>query len=242
MSQTWIFFLALLGVMILAGVVQANFKKKFKTYGATPNSSGKSGAQIAQEILSKNGITDVKVVQGTKPLGDNFNPTNKTITLSPEVYGSASVAAEAVAAHEVGHAIQWHTSYVGIKVRDFFLPLAQAGGAIAGTAMNIGFIIMFMSLLFGFYSNIFLWIILVSAIGMGAVALFQLATLPVEFNASKRASVALTEGGYGGVDNQDSSGVKTMLNAAAMTYVVAAISTIVQVLYMVSILLANSNR
>ncbi|NQX83989.1 MAG: zinc metallopeptidase [Mycoplasmataceae bacterium] len=236
--EPWFWFLMIIAVMFIAVAVQSKFKKTFKIYGATPNSSGKSGAQIAQELLTKNGIDYVKVVSGNKKLGDNFNPTNKTITLSPEVYGSASIAAEAIAAHEVGHAVQWHKSYVGIKVRDFFMPVAKAGSVVAGSTINIAFMIIFFgSLFFGSIPVFSVWMLAIGAVGLAAVALFQIVTLPVEFNASARASKILANNGYTGTENQDANGIKKMLNTAAMTYVVAVMQSLVQIMYLLALIM-----
>jgi len=245
--EPWFWFLMLIVVMIIAGVIQSKFKGTFNKTGAMPNSSGKSGGQIAREILQKNGIDYVQVVAGSQRLGDNFNPMKKVITLSPEVYDSASIAAEAVAAHEVGHAIQWHNSYFAVKIRNFFLPIAQIGGSLSGVLLNVGFMVLFFGSIFvvDTTTNLMddptmiagMWMLIIAAAGLGAVALFQLITLPVEFNASARAKKQLVDGDY--INSSEKNAVASTLNAAAMTYVVAVVQTLAYIVYILSIVLAS---
>lgn len=186
-----------------------------------------TGAQVAQEILEKNGITDVRVIQSSGGvLSDHYDPTKNTVALSPEVFQNASIASIAVAAHEVGHAIQYATNYPGISLRNLLLKPAIIASQFSQLAIVIG-----LGLMTGESGNPFIFNLGITMIGI--IAAFQIATLPVEFDASKRALAILKAEGY--VDESELDGASTMLNAAALTYIAAVLGTLANLLYYIMI-------
>lgn len=207
-------YILLIPAFILALYAQFKVQSTFNKYSQVPLARGLTGAQVAAELLRRRGINDVKIepVQGL--LGDHYDPRSKTLRLSPTVYGSASVAAAGVAAHETGHAIQHREQYGPLVVRSAIVPVAQFGTPAAMILFVIG-------LLFGNPALIDLGIL----IFLGYV-LFAVVTLPVEFNASSRAVQVLQ--GEGLVLPQEAAGVRTVLNAAALTYVAAAAVAVLQ--------------
>lgn len=203
----------------LALSMWASFRVKstFNRYSKVRSRSGYSGAQAAQALLRSAGITDVRIVRSHGMLSDHYNPINKTLALSEPVYDSDSVAAIGVATHEAGHAIQHARHYAPLWIRSMLVPTANIGSSIGYFAMAIG---LFMS-----STNM----VLAGAVLFSAVLLFQIVTLPVEFNASARAKALVVE--HGIVTTQERAGVDAVLNAAALTYVAAAISTLLTLLY-----------
>ncbi|MGO1242587.1 MAG: zinc metallopeptidase [Sphingobacterium sp.] len=221
----WIIFI---GIALVSWIVQARFKSKFKTYSEIPLTSGLSGAEIAQKMLHENGINDVDVLVAEQgQLSDHYNPGNKTVNLSPEVYHGRSVAAAAVAAHECGHAVQHATAYGWLSFRSAMVPVVSVASRLTSWVLIAGVIMMFAA-----ESPILL------AIGVGALfltTLFSFITLPVEFDASNRALAWLnTAQVTHSVEEHD--GAKDALKWAAMTYVVAALSALVTLLYYASLL------
>ncbi len=221
----WIIFI---GIALVSWIVQARFKSKFKTYSEIPLSSGLSGAEIATRMLQENNINDVEVLVADQgQLSDHYNPANKTVNLSPEVYHGRSVAAAAVAAHECGHAVQHATAYNWLSFRSAMVPIVSVASKLTSWVLLAGVIMMFVA-----NSPILL------AIGVGALfltTLFSFITLPVEFDASNRALAWLnTAKVTHSVEEHD--GAKDALKWAAMTYVVAALSALVTLLYYASLL------
>jgi len=192
-------------------------RSAFKKYSRVRTMNGLTGAQAAEKMLSMAGIDDVKVVATRGMLSDHYNPLKKTLNLSEPVYGTASVAAVGVACHEAGHAIQHARGYKPLALRSALVPTAGIGS-------KLGIFVMFFGLLFQAPN-----LVLVGALLFSAVLLFQLVTLPVEFDASARAKKLSVE--YGIVAAQEREGIDRVLNAAAMTYVAAAVSTLVTLLY-----------
>ena len=192
-------------------------KSTFNKYSKVRSMRGMSGAQAAQELLRGAGISDVKIVRSSGMLSDHYNPVTKTLALSDPVYDSDSVAAIGVATHEAGHAIQHATHYAPLWVRSALVPTANIGSSIGYMVMLFG--------LFMASQNM----VLIGAILFSAVLLFQIVTLPVEFNASNRAKALVVQ--HGIVTMQERRGVDAVLNAAALTYVAAAISTLLTLLY-----------
>lgn len=193
--------------------VKANFKK----YSQVPSSCGLSGAQAATELLRREGIQGVQVIKTAGRLSDHYNPITKKLALSEDTYSSSSIAAIGVATHEAGHAIQHAQNYAPLWIRSLLVPTANIGS-------NIGYLVM----LFGLFlssTNM----VLVGAVLFSAVLLFQIVTLPVEFDASSRAKNLVVE--HGIILPQERRGVDAVLNAAALTYVAAAISTLLTLLY-----------
>ncbi|MFV2074066.1 MAG: zinc metallopeptidase [Thermoanaerobaculales bacterium] len=192
-------------------------KSNFKKYSRVPVSSGLSGAEAAQRVLDGAGISDVDVVSTGGLLSDHYNPLNKTLNLSKGVYGSRSLAAVGIAAHEAGHAIQHARHYGPLKLRSALVPTASIGS-------NLGYMVMLFGLFLSSQN-----MVMIGAVLFSAVLLFQLVTLPVEFDASNRAKALVVEYGIVGVGER--RGMDKVLNAAAMTYVAAVASSLATLLY-----------
>ena len=192
-------------------------KSTFNKYSKVRSMRGLTGAQAAQELLRGAGITDVKIVRSQGMLSDHYNPVNKTLALSDPVYDSDSVAAIGVATHEAGHAIQHARHYAPLWVRSALVPTANIGS-------SIGYMVMLFGLFLSSQN-----MVLIGAVLFSAVLLFQVVTLPVEFNASNRAKALVLE--HGIVTMDERRGVDAVLNAAALTYVAAAVSTLLTLLY-----------
>lgn len=210
---------------IISFAVNRRLKNKFKKYSKQPLHSGLSGREVAEKMLRENGIYDVQVTSVPGHLSDHYNPSNKTVNLSEQVYHGRSIAAAAVASHECGHAVQHATEYGMLKLRTALVPLQ----AISGKIMNI----LFMMMIFGgaflyqtFPTDIVLLVIIAA---YGVFTIFAFVTLPVEFDASNRALAWMEANGI--VDSQEQDGAKDALKWAAMTYVVAAIGSLVTLLY-----------
>jgi Zn-dependent membrane protease YugP len=208
--------------MILAGWATAKVKGNFARFSRVRAATGMTGAQVAREILRRNNLPDVDVVETRGMLSDHYDPRTRTVRLSPEVYRVPSVAAVAVAAHETGHALQHATRYAPLALRSAAVPIARLG-SYAPWLIIIG----------GFWLNM-LSLIYAGVILFAGVVAFQLVTLPVELNASTRARAQLERLRL--VSTTDSAGVRKVLNAAAMTYVAAAATAVLQLLYFVSLL------
>jgi hypothetical protein len=203
----------------LALSLWASFKVKrtFNRYSQVPSRSGRTGAEAARLLLDGAGISDVRIVRSHGMLSDHYNPLTKTLALSEPVHDSTSVAAIGVATHEAGHAIQHARKYAPLWVRSALVPTASIGS-------SVGYVVMLGGLFLSSQN-----MVLVGAILFSAVLLFQVVTLPVEFNASARAKALVLE--HGIVTVQEQQGVSRVLNAAALTYVAAAVSTLLTLLY-----------
>lgn len=218
-----IYFAILLIIPIWA---QSKVKNAYKKYSQIRNSSGMTGAQVARKILDENGLYDVKIEEVKGVLSDHYDPREKVVRLSTDNYHGYSMAAAAVAAHEVGHAQQDAEEYAFLKFRSALVPLASFGSRGAIYIIIIGFILSLPSLqLFGI-------------IFMAAAVLFQLVTLPVEFDASSRAMDQLV--GTGIIMNNEERETKKVLDAAALTYVAAALVAVMELMRFVFMFL-NSN-
>jgi Zn-dependent membrane protease YugP len=203
--------------LILALIAQIWVKSAYSKYSNVPTASGYSGAKAAAEILRRNGIMDVDVEVSEGYLSDHYDPGKKVLSLSPDVYSGRTMAAVGIAAHEAGHALQHADGYAPLKLRTALVPVSMLGSNLAWPLLFIGFLIQSASLInFGI-------------LFFGIVVLFQVVTLPVEFNASHRALAMLQSTGV--VSTEELGGARRMLNAAAMTYVAAAISAILQLVY-----------
>ncbi len=218
-----IYFLFLTPAILLS--LWASFKTRaaFKKYSRVRSMNGLTGAQAAKVLLERAGISDVKIVPTKGRLSDHYNPMTKTLALSETVYGSPSVAAVGVACHEAGHAIQHATRYAPLGLRSALVPTANIGSRLGYFVMLGGLILIYMGS--GAGANV----VLFGAVLFSAVLLFQIVTLPVEFDASARAKRLAFE--YGIVTAQERQGMAKVLNAAALTYVAAAISTLMTLLY-----------
>lgn len=213
------YVLVLIGV-ILSLAASAKVRTTFEKYSRVRSSSGLTGAEAAERILRRAGIFDVRIERVSGNLTDHYDPRKKVLRLSDSVYGSNSIAAIGVAAHECGHAIQHQNSYIPLMFRNTLVPIVNFGSAIAWPLILIGL------LLVGSQTLINIGIILFSL-----AVLFQLVTLPVEFNASKRAIERLGETGILYGDELRHS--KKVLDAAALTYVAAAAASILQLLRLI---------
>lgn len=212
-----LYWMLMLPVMLLSFFASFRVKSAFKKYSQVRTAFGITGAQAARQILDRNGLNHVEVVETHGFLSDHYDPTKKVVRLSPEVYRSPSLASVGIAAHETGHAVQHAKSYAPLMLRNMMVPVASIGSNFAWIAIMAGFVIGMMGL------------VKIDILLFSAVVVFQLLTLPVEFNASAKAKEMLT--GYGLVSTGELAGVNKVLSAAAMTYVAAAASAIVTLLY-----------
>ena len=220
----YVIYILLIAAFIFSIFASVNVKSTFRKYNRMPSSMGKTAAQVAREILDSNGLYNVQVGVIHGELTDNYNPKTNTVSLSSSVYNSTSVGAIGVAAHEVGHAIQYAQDYIPIKIRMAILPFAQFGSS----AWMLFFIL---GLVFDNHILRGIGIIL-----FAAIVLFQLITLPVEFNASRRALSTIKQQGF--LYGAEYTGAKKTLTAAAMTYVASLAVAILQLIR----LIANSRR
>ena len=196
---------------------QMMVSSRYKKFGNIPNYPAMTGAQVAALILSANGIHDIQVLQTSGHLTDHYHPTQKAVYLSDAVYHSTSIAAIGIAAHEVGHAIQYAKGYFPIKLRMAILPICNFGSKASVPLLILGAILQLPIL------------VNVAILLFAAVTVFQLITLPVEFNASARAIAAIRACGH--FSQEDVKGAKQMLTAAAMTYVAAFAQSLLSLLY-----------
>ena len=210
-------------------VVQARLKSKFKKYAKEALSNGMSGAEIAQKMLEDHGIYDVKIQSVPGKLTDHYNTMDKSVNLSPEVFNGRSVSAAAVAAHEVGHAVQHATSYKWLDLRSQLVPIANLSGRI----MNVVLISMFlgMSFLHLFGMNTIIYVLIAA---QSVITLVTVITLPVEYDASNRALAWLTTSGTINPSEHEKAG--DALKWAARTYLVAALASMTQLAYYLSFL------
>lgn len=216
------YFVLLIIITIIGALVGSKLKSKFNQYSKIGLSNGMTGAQVAQAMLDHYNITGVNIVQGQGHLTDHYNPTNRTVSLSPQVYGGRSIAAAAVAAHECGHVVQHATAYNMLTLRSSLVPVVQFSSRIQqflfiGVMVGIGA---------GIGGNILLMVLVAT---FGITALFSLVTLPVEFDASRRALNWLDDTGI--TQGAEYDGAKDALWWAAMTYVAQALGALVMFLY-----------
>lgn len=219
--------------MLLSWIVSSRLKSKFKAYSRIPVNHGMTGAEVAQKMLRDNGLMNIQINAVKGSLSDHYNPTNRTINLSPEVYHGRSVASAAVAAHETGHAIQHANSYSLLEFRSALVPLQN----VSAKVLNFIFIAMF----FGAFAlpnlisfDLALQIIIVC---YGIFTLAAFVTLPVEIDASRRALVWLNNAGITSYETHGKA--KDALKWAAYTYVVAALSALATLLYYVMLFMGN---
>lgn len=215
--------------MLISVAVSSRLKSKFAKYSQTPIRSGLSGAEIAEKMLRDNGIYDVKVISVHGRLTDHYNPLNKTVNLSREVYEGRNAAAAAVASHECGHAVQHANAYVWLKMRSALVPM-----------VNVASSFMQWIILIGIFALAYTQSPLILMIGIGLFAittLFSFITLPVEFDASRRALKWIEDRNI--VSSSEHAQSKDALKWAAMTYVVAALGSLATLLYYISILMGR---
>ena len=218
--------------MLITLIASSRMKATFAKYERVASQSGLTGRDVAERILRANGIYDVSVRPVSGRLTDHYDPRDKTVSLSEVIYGSTSVAAIAVAAHECGHAIQDNVGYVPLNLRSAFVPVANWGSRLSWPLIFVGFL-----LGYGNISNILIQI----GIAMFLLAvIFQIITLPVEFDASRRALIEL-ENNEILLDKEDKSARKVLF-AAAMTYVAAAAAGVLQMLRLMLLFSGRSRR
>ncbi len=218
-----------LGVSFL---VSAVLKSKFTKYSKIPLSAGLTGKEVAERMLRENGIYDVQVISVEGFLSDHYNPLNKTVNLSPEVYHGNSISAAAVAAHECGHAVQHATAYGPLVFRSKMVPAVQVTSQLVNWILLAGVIVLAMS------QNP--TILLIGILAMGVTVLFTLVTLPVEFDASNRALSWLSTTNI--TNGAEYPKAKDALKWAATTYVVAALAAVVQLVQYIMIYLGSRDR
>ncbi len=208
--------LVMLPGLLISGAASFMVRSAFNRYSQVAGSRGYSGAQAAQILLRQAGIDDVTVVPTHGYLSDHYNPATKQLALSEATYSSRSIAAVGVACHEAGHAIQHARHYAPLSIRTALVPMAGIGS-------SLGYIVMAVGLVFSKF------VVMIGAVLFCAVLLFQLVTLPVEFDASSRAKRLIVEAGI--ISPQEREGVDRVLNAAALTYVAAVVTTLLTLLY-----------
>lgn len=220
------YIILVIPTLLLALWAQYRVNSTFRKYSRVPCARGLTGAMAARQILDANGLQHIRVERVAGNLTDHFDPRAGVIRLSDSTYNQSSIAAVGVAAHEAGHAVQHAVGYVPIKLRTAIIPITNFGSNLAIPLILIGFVVQFQPL------------IIAGVLLYSLVAVFQLVTLPVEFNASSRAIATLDSSGmlYG----EEVTGARRVLSAAAMTYVAALVTSLAQLLRL--ILLANRRR
>ncbi len=219
-----LYLLLIIPIIITAGA-QCLISARYSKYSKVKNMKGMSGAEIAREILSKYDLDEVYVVEVKGSLTDHYDPGQNVIRLSTKVYRDASIASAAVAAHEVGHAIQYKEGNFFIKLRKIIFPLVNFSSKLGYVAIVVG-------LLFGILQLIY--------VGIGmliAILFFQLVTLPVEFDASRKAMVCLEK--YQFLLSDERKGARKVLTAAALTYVAGLVTTLLEILRLILIVVGN---
>lgn len=228
-NEIFVVSLIFLGISFL---VSAILKSKFTKYSKIGLANGLSGKEIAEKMLKENGIYDVKVTSVEGFLSDHYNPVNKTVNLSPEVYNGTNVSAAAVAAHECGHAVQHATAYGPLMFRSKLVPVVQVSSMLVNWVLLAGMIVLATT------QNP--TVLLIGIIVMSITVLFTLITLPVEFDASKRALAWLDKTN---ITNQDEyPKAKDALKWAATTYVVAALAAVITLIQYIMIYLSSRDR
>lgn len=222
----WILFI---GIAVVSYLVQARLQSKFKKYSRIPVANGMTGKEVAEKMLHDNGIYDVTVTSTPGTLTDHYNPMNKTVNLSEGVYGSNSVAAAAVAAHECGHAVQHAKAYAPLKMRSALVPIVSFSSQWMTWLLLIGLLTI----------NTFPQLLLAGIILFALTTLFSFITLPVEINASKRALVWLNNSGI--TNSYNHAQAEDALRSAAYTYVVAALGSLATLIYYISIFMGRRN-
>jgi len=227
-SNYLLYLIISLPALLLGFWAQMKIKSAFNAYSKVRTTTGMSGAEVARQMLDQNGLRDVKIEPVAGTLSDHYDPSSKVLRLSQGVYSIPSVAAAGVAAHETGHAIQDANHYGPLKIRSLMVPTVKIGSWIGPIVFMVGLAIASQNLA---WIGIFLF---------SATALFSLVTLPVEFNASKRAKEWLSNSGV--IYSSELEGVNKVLDAAALTYVAGALQSISTILYYVMMLMGRSRR
>lgn len=229
MDSTWLYLILVVPAFIISLVAQAKVKSTYSKMAKVRNTSGYTGAQAAAAVLRHYGIMDVRIEETSGKLSDHFDPRTKVIRLSREVYYGNSIAAVGIACHEAGHAAQHAQGYVPIKIRNAIIPACNIGS-------YLGIPLAFAGYFFGFEP------LILAGLGLySLIAVFQLVTLPVEFNASSRAVRVIDETGLLRSE-EEIKGAKKVLSAAAMTYVAALVVTLANLLRFAVLFLGRGRR
>ena len=226
------YFLVIIGAVICM-IASARVKSTYNKYSQYRSASGMTGAQAAQRILNSAGIYDVTIQHVSGNLTDHYDPRTNVIRLSDSVYDNTSTAAIGVACHEAGHAVQYAESYAPIKLRAAIIPVTNIGSKLAMPLILIG-------LLLSYAADVSYFFVYLGIACFGLSLVFQLVTLPVEFNASHRALVAIDEGGL--LTEEEQKGARKTLTAAALTYVAATATALAQLLRLLVIFGGNGRR
>lgn len=223
------YFILFIGIALISYLVQANLNSKFKKFSRVPLSAGLTGREVAEKMLRDHGIYNVRVISTPGYLTDHYNPTDETVNLSPEVYNGNSVAAAAVAAHECGHAVQHAVAYGPLTLRTSLVPIVSFASNWVQWVLLAGILLV----------NSFPSLLLIGIILFAMTTLFSFVTLPVEIDASRRATAWLQRAGITSAYDQPMA--VSALRSAAYTYVVAALSSLATLVYYVMIFLGSSN-
>ncbi len=222
------YYIILFATLIITMGSQSYINSTYKRTREISSKKGITGGEVARRILDENGLKNVKVEEVSGTLSDHYDPKNKVVRLSDSIYAKSSIASVSVAAHECGHAIQDKNGYAFLKFRNSIVPIVNFSSKLGYVAIAVGVALGIAQLL---------WVGLAFEI---VILLFQLITLPVEFDASKRALKLINE--YGMVSTDEHAGAKKMLTSAALTYVAGVLSTLTEILRYVSMFIGRSNR
>ena len=229
----WTYFIFVLPAMLFAMIASAGVNSTFAKYSKQYSSKGVTGAQAARFVLDKNGLHHIPIQQIAGKLTDHYDPTANVIRLSGDVYNGTSTASIGVACHEVGHAIQHATGYTPIKIRSAIVPVTNIGSRLSVPLILVG-------ILLSSLGESFVWLAYIGIIGFSLTVIFQLVTLPTEFNASSRALKTISENNI--LTSEELKGAKKVLSAAAMTYVAALAVAIGQLLRLIIIVNRRTDR
>ena len=229
----WLYIILVLPPMIFAMWASFKVNSTFKKYSVIPTVRGITGADAARRILFENGIYDVRIEYVAGNLTDHYDPKNKVLRLSEATYNNSSAGAVGVAAHEAGHAIQHAKKYIPLKIRNAIVPITNIGSRLAFPLILLGIIL-------SAFSEVFAYVAYAGVACFGLVTLFQLLTLPTEFNASRRAIACIRDAGV--LEKSELKGAKKVLSAAAMTYVAALAVSFAQLLRFFLMVAMNTRR
>ena len=229
----WTYFFIVLPAMLFAMIASAGVNSTFAKYSKQYSSRGVTGAQAARLVLDRNGLQNIPFEQIPGKLSDHYDPRANVIRLSSDVYNGTSTASIGVACHEVGHAIQHATGYTPIKIRSAIVPITNIGSKLAVPLIIIGIICSSLG-------EFFVWLAYIGLIGFALTAIFQLVTLPTEFNASRRALATIRDNNI--LTPEELKGSRKVLTAAAMTYVAALAVAVAQLLRLIIIVSRRTSR
>lgn len=229
----WTYFFIVLPAMLFAMIASAGVNSTFAKYSKQYSSRGVTGAQAARLVLDRNGLQNIPIEQIPGKLSDHYDPRANVIRLSSDVYNGTSTASIGVACHEVGHAIQHATGYTPIKIRSAIVPITNIGSKLAVPLIIIGIICSSLG-------EFFVWLAYIGLVGFALTAIFQLVTLPTEFNASRRALATIRDNNI--LTPEELKGSRKVLTAAAMTYVAALAVAVAQLLRLIIIVSRRTSR